>query len=54
MDSLSLIYLIVVVIFFIAGISNIIFSVIKYRKKSIDDYIKGKEQRKKDVIEGKE
>ena len=54
MDSLSLIYFGIVVIFFIAGISNIILSVIKYRKKSIDDYIKGKEQRKKDFVYGKE
>ena len=54
MDSLSLIYFGIVAIFFIAGIVNIILAVIKYRKNSIDDYIKGKEQRKKDLVYGKE
>ena len=53
MNKFSLIYLIIVVLFFVIAAINIIISVIKYRNKNIQDYLKGKELRQKRFTNGK-
>lgn len=46
MDNLSMLYIGIVVFIFIIGMTNIIISIIRYRKKNISDYLKEKELRK--------
>ena len=46
MDNLSMLYIGIVVFIFIIGMTNIIISIIRYRKKNIDGYLKEKELRK--------
>lgn len=53
MDSASLIYLFVVIVFCIAGLVNIIISIFRYRNKNVSDYLKEKEQRKSKYSYGK-
>lgn len=52
MDNLSLSYIGIVVLVFIAGMINVIRSIVRYRKKSVDDYLKGKELRKTKYTNG--
>ena len=46
MDNLSMLYIGIVVFIFIIGMTNIIISIIRYRKKNIGGYLKEKELRK--------
>ena len=54
MDDLSIFYIGIVVFVFIIGMANIIISIIRYRKKNIDDYLNGKELRKTKFLNGQE
>lgn len=53
MNNISLAYLIIVVLFFVIAAINIVISIIKYRNKNIQDYLKSKELRQKRFTNGK-
>ena len=53
MDNLSMLYIGIVVFIFIIGMTNIIISIIRYRKKNISSYLKEKELRKTKLKNGK-
>lgn len=53
MDKISLIYLIAVLLFFVIAVINIVVSIIRYRNKNIQEYLKGKEMRQNKFANGK-
>ena len=53
MNNISLIYLITVLLFFVIAVINIIISIVRYRKKNIQNYLSSKESRQKKFANGK-
>ena len=53
MNNISLIYLITVLLFFVIAVINIIISIVRYRKKNIQNYLSNKESRQKRFANGK-